>query len=130
MEAHNLCWKLGYVAKGLADPAILNTYAGERFTVAEKLIRIDRTLVAMYAGLEREGMAGVGENGEKSGGQDGEEGEERWERHHIFDLLASACFRTVKDDPRQDVSYASPVLCVYKTKTPLLAAIRYFHPLK
>ena len=78
MEAHNLCWKLGYVAKGLADPAILDTYAGERFTVAEKLIRIDRTLVAMYAGLEREGRAGVGEGGEKRGGQDGEEGEGKW----------------------------------------------------
>ena len=94
MEAHNLCWKLGYVAKGLADPAILNTYAGERFTVAEKLIRIDRTLVAMYAGLEREGMAGVGENGEKSGGQGGEEGEEKaadWlQRLHKYQMSYAA----------------------------------------
>ncbi|KAI5824351.1 FAD/NAD(P)-binding domain-containing protein [Schizophyllum commune Tattone D] len=74
MEAHNLCWKLGYVAKGLADPAILDTYAGERFTVAEKLIRIDRTLVAMYAGLEREGRARVGEeaaNAQTNGEHDG-----------------------------------------------------------
>ena len=64
------------------------------------------------------------------GEEDGEEVEERWEHQHILVLLASAGLRTVKDDPRQDVSYASPVLCVYKTKTPPLAATRYSHPLK
>lgn len=59
MEAHNLCWKLAYVVKGLADPAILATYSSERYPVAEKLITIDRTLVAMYAGLEKHSVAGL-----------------------------------------------------------------------
>ncbi|KAL1734208.1 FAD binding domain-containing protein [Schizophyllum commune] len=91
MEAHNLCWKLGYVAKGLADPAILDTYAGERFTVAEKLIRIDRTLVAMYAGLEREGVAGAGQAAEPNGAQDEEEKAADWlQRLHKYQMSYAA----------------------------------------
>lgn len=33
-DAHNLCWKLAYVLKGLADPKLLDTYEQERRPVA------------------------------------------------------------------------------------------------
>ncbi|KAL1742576.1 FAD binding domain-containing protein [Schizophyllum fasciatum] len=82
MEAHNLCWKLAYVAKGLADHKTLATYASERYTVAEKLINIDRTLVAMYAGLEKQSVADVDLASEKAA--------EWLERLHKYQLTYAA----------------------------------------
>ncbi|KAI0036585.1 FAD binding domain-containing protein [Vararia minispora EC-137] len=54
LEAHNLCWKLSLVLKGVARPEILATYASERHGVAEDLVNMDRQLVKLYAGLEKQ----------------------------------------------------------------------------
>ncbi|KAI0051414.1 FAD/NAD(P)-binding domain-containing protein [Auriscalpium vulgare] len=56
LEAHNLGWKLGLVLNGLAKPGVLSTYASERFEVARYLIEMDRKLVQLYAGLEKQTM--------------------------------------------------------------------------
>jgi putative polyketide hydroxylase len=50
-DAHNLAWKLAYVVKGLAGPALLETYEAERKPVVKSVFQhigrrgdIDRTL--------------------------------------------------------------------------------------
>ncbi|KAJ7595097.1 FAD binding domain-containing protein [Mycena floridula] len=54
LESHNLCWKLALVLKGYAQPQILQTYAVERQAVGEELVAMDRQLVQLYAGLEKQ----------------------------------------------------------------------------
>ncbi|KAI0055304.1 hypothetical protein BV25DRAFT_1843048 [Artomyces pyxidatus] len=56
LEAHNLGWKLGLVLNGLAKPDVLSTYESERYAVAKYLIEMDRKLVELYAGLEKQTM--------------------------------------------------------------------------
>ncbi|KAA1469648.1 FAD/NAD(P)-binding domain-containing protein [Dentipellis sp. KUC8613] len=56
LEAHNLGWKLGLVLQGRSTPDILTTYASERHNVAKYLIDMDRKLVELYAGLEKQTM--------------------------------------------------------------------------
>ena len=43
-DAYNLGWKIAAVARGLADPQLLQTYAAERYPVAQRLIEFDRWL--------------------------------------------------------------------------------------
>ncbi|KAI0043506.1 FAD/NAD(P)-binding domain-containing protein [Auriscalpium vulgare] len=54
LEAHNLGWKLGMVLNGIAKPGVLSTYSSERLGVASYLIEMDRKLVQLYAGLEKQ----------------------------------------------------------------------------
>ncbi|KAG5644325.1 hypothetical protein DXG03_008683 [Asterophora parasitica] len=56
LEAHNLAWKMGLVLKGVALPQILSTYEQERHIVATDLINMDRRLVEIYAGLEKQSI--------------------------------------------------------------------------
>ncbi|KDQ51273.1 hypothetical protein JAAARDRAFT_185320 [Jaapia argillacea MUCL 33604] len=57
LESHNLCWKIAMVLKGIAKPNILSTYAFERHAVAKQLVTMDRRLVELYAGLEKQTMS-------------------------------------------------------------------------
>ncbi|KAF5377824.1 hypothetical protein D9615_006786 [Tricholomella constricta] len=56
LESHNLAWKMGLVLKGMALPQILSTYEQERHAVAKDLVRMDRRLVEIYAGLEKQSI--------------------------------------------------------------------------
>ena len=56
LEAHNLAWKMGLVIKGVAIPQILSTYHLERHGVARELVQMDRRLVEIYAGLEKQSI--------------------------------------------------------------------------
>ncbi|EPQ54395.1 hypothetical protein GLOTRDRAFT_76869 [Gloeophyllum trabeum ATCC 11539] len=56
LESHNLGWKLALVLRGAAKPEVLSTYASERHKVAQELVRMDRRLVELYAGLEKQTM--------------------------------------------------------------------------
>ncbi|KAG6888118.1 hypothetical protein C0995_010627 [Termitomyces sp. Mi166 len=56
LEAHNLAWKMGLVLKGVAVTQILSTYGLERHGVAKELIQMDRRLVEIYAGLEKQSI--------------------------------------------------------------------------
>ncbi|GLB38786.1 putative phenol hydroxylase, C-terminal dimerisation domain [Lyophyllum shimeji] len=56
LESHNLAWKMGLVLKGMAVPQILSTYELERHGVAKELIQMDRRLVEIYAGLEKQSI--------------------------------------------------------------------------
>ncbi|KAF8074087.1 FAD binding domain-containing protein [Lyophyllum atratum] len=56
LESHNLAWKMGLVLKGIAFPQILSTYEQERHAVAKDLIHMDRMLVEIYAGLEKQSI--------------------------------------------------------------------------
>ncbi|KAG6884832.1 hypothetical protein C0993_007953 [Termitomyces sp. T159_Od127] len=56
LEAHNLAWKMGLVLKGVAIPQILTTYGLERRSVAKELVNMDRRLVEIYAGLEKQSI--------------------------------------------------------------------------
>ncbi|KZT25444.1 hypothetical protein NEOLEDRAFT_1114768 [Neolentinus lepideus HHB14362 ss-1] len=56
LESHNLGWKLALVLRGEANPEVLSTYASERHKVALELIGMDRKLVELYAGLEKQTM--------------------------------------------------------------------------
>lgn len=56
LESHNLAWKMGLVLKGMAHPQILSTYEQERHGVAKDLIQMDRRLVEIYAGLEKQSI--------------------------------------------------------------------------
>ncbi|KAF8059572.1 FAD binding domain-containing protein [Lyophyllum atratum] len=56
LESHNLAWKMGLVLKGTALPQILSTYEQERHAVAKDLIHMDRMLVEIYAGLEKQSI--------------------------------------------------------------------------
>ncbi|TFK52668.1 hypothetical protein OE88DRAFT_1658051 [Heliocybe sulcata] len=60
LESHNLGWKLALVLRGAAKPEILKTYASERHKVAQDLIGMDRKLVELYAGLEKQTMNDFG----------------------------------------------------------------------
>ncbi|KAG6807631.1 hypothetical protein H0H93_001336, partial [Arthromyces matolae] len=54
LEAHNLAWKMALVLKGIAVPQVLSTYGPERHGVAKELVQMDRRLVEIYAGLEKQ----------------------------------------------------------------------------
>ncbi|KAG6875173.1 hypothetical protein C0992_004904, partial [Termitomyces sp. T32_za158] len=56
LEAHNLAWKMGLVLKGVVVPQILSTYGLERHGVAKELVQMDRRLVEIYAGLEKQSI--------------------------------------------------------------------------
>lgn len=56
LEAHNLAWKVGLVLKGVALSQILSTYGLERHGVAKELVQMDRRLVEIYAGLEKQSI--------------------------------------------------------------------------
>ncbi|KAG5635589.1 hypothetical protein H0H81_010717 [Sphagnurus paluster] len=56
LESHNLAWKMGLVLQGMALPQILATYELERHGVAKDLIHMDRRLVEIYAGLEKQSI--------------------------------------------------------------------------
>lgn len=49
MDTFNLAWKLAYVARGLAAPAILDTYEQERHAVADDLIAYDLELSRLFS---------------------------------------------------------------------------------
>jgi len=48
-DAFNLGWKLAAVLRGEAQPALLDTYSGERRAVAQRLIDFDREWAAMHS---------------------------------------------------------------------------------
>lgn len=52
-DAYNLGWKLGGVAGGLLDPAVLSTYEGERRPIAQLLIEIDTVLAGSLSEKDR-----------------------------------------------------------------------------
>ncbi|KAG6915141.1 hypothetical protein DXG01_013080 [Tephrocybe rancida] len=56
LESHNLGWKMGLVLKGVALPQILSSYGLERHSVAKELVQMDRRLVEIYAGLEKQSI--------------------------------------------------------------------------
>ncbi|KAG6826241.1 hypothetical protein H0H92_000593 [Tricholoma furcatifolium] len=56
LESHNLGWKIGLVLKGVMRDHILSTYGLERHSVAKELIQMDRKLVEIYAGLEKQSI--------------------------------------------------------------------------
>lgn len=62
-DSHNLGWKLGLVAKGLARPQILQTYESERRKVALDLIAFDHSFSRLFSGrpakdvLDEEGVS-------------------------------------------------------------------------
>lgn len=49
-------WKIGLVLNGFASRKILLTYGLERHEVAKELVRMDRRLVEIYAGLEKQSV--------------------------------------------------------------------------
>ena len=49
-DSYNLGWKVGLVAKGLANPAILSTYEAERRLVAGQLIEFDHKFSRLFSG--------------------------------------------------------------------------------
>lgn len=51
-DAHNLAWKLAHVAKGLAGPALLDSYAAERHPVGVDVVK--STSAALNAVLTRQ----------------------------------------------------------------------------
>jgi 2-polyprenyl-6-methoxyphenol hydroxylase-like FAD-dependent oxidoreductase len=51
-DAHNLAWKLAYVARGVAGPALLDSYSAERRPVGEDVVQ--STSAALNAVLARE----------------------------------------------------------------------------
>ncbi|MFM0040318.1 FAD-dependent monooxygenase [Paraburkholderia strydomiana] len=51
-DAHNLAWKLAYVVKGLADPALLDSYTAERHPVGVDVVK--STSAALNAVLARQ----------------------------------------------------------------------------
>ncbi|KAL1941310.1 hypothetical protein VTO73DRAFT_7522 [Trametes versicolor] len=48
-DTHNLAWKLAYVLRGWADPALLKTYEAERLKFAKELIDFDRKWATMFS---------------------------------------------------------------------------------
>ncbi|KAG6856429.1 hypothetical protein H0H87_004555 [Tephrocybe sp. NHM501043] len=56
LESHNLAWKMGLVLNGIASPQIMSTYGLERHAVAKELVQMDRRLVEIYAGLEKQSV--------------------------------------------------------------------------
>ncbi|WP_336596499.1 FAD-dependent monooxygenase [Paraburkholderia bengalensis] len=52
-DAHNLAWKLAYVARGVAGPALLDSYSAERHPVGVDVVH--STSAALNAVLAREG---------------------------------------------------------------------------
>lgn len=51
-DAYNLCWKICAVIKGVAKPAILDTYQSERHKIAQELMRVDRENMQFYTDSE------------------------------------------------------------------------------
>jgi phenol 2-monooxygenase len=49
-DAVNLAWKLGGVLKGWYTPEVLKTYSPERRTVAQHLIKLDKTISTLISG--------------------------------------------------------------------------------
>ena len=49
-DSYNLVWKIGLVAKGMANPAILKTYEAERRLVAQQLIDFDHKFSRLFSG--------------------------------------------------------------------------------
>ncbi|GAA5929705.1 uncharacterized protein JCM15063_004228 [Sporobolomyces koalae] len=49
-DTWNLCWKLGHVVTGLADPSLLETYSAERQVVAKTLIDFDTKFSKLFSG--------------------------------------------------------------------------------
>ena len=61
-DTWNLCWKLGSVLTGTADPNLLETYATEREVVARTLIDFDTQFSRLFSGIpasETDGENGV-----------------------------------------------------------------------
>jgi putative polyketide hydroxylase len=57
LDAHNLAWKLGLVVRGLADPALLDTYEQERlpaarFTLGQAMAQLREIAGVGHAGAE------------------------------------------------------------------------------
>lgn len=53
-DGYNIGWKLGYVLRGLAPPALLKTYVSERQKTASELIDFDRTLTKLFSTTYRQ----------------------------------------------------------------------------
>jgi phenol 2-monooxygenase len=53
-DGHNIGWKLGMVLKGLARPALLETYVLERESTATELIDFDRSFTKLFNSKYRE----------------------------------------------------------------------------
>ncbi|ANB11884.1 hypothetical protein AWJ20_109 [Sugiyamaella lignohabitans] len=49
-DTYNLAWKIAHIVKGVADPAILDTYESERKTIAQNLIDFDAKLSKLFSG--------------------------------------------------------------------------------
>lgn len=48
--SYNLGWKIGLVSKGLASPAILQTYESERRKIAQELVEFDHNFSRLFSG--------------------------------------------------------------------------------
>ena len=86
-DAYNLAWKAAYVAKGLAGPALLDSYSDERQPVGADLVRQSNDQMAahgavwdalgMFAGSPEEGARQIGQLSEAT-----EDGTARRRRLH------------------------------------------------
>ncbi|GAA2815124.1 FAD-dependent oxidoreductase [Kitasatospora aburaviensis] len=77
-DAWNLAWKLGYVVRGLAAPALLDTYQEERLPIAAWTL--DVTSAGMAAVVEGIGTPGVGVEAGRVGDTTGLSLGYRWSR--------------------------------------------------
>ncbi|WP_354643439.1 FAD-dependent monooxygenase [Kitasatospora camelliae] len=75
-DAWNLAWKLGYVLRGLASPALLDTYQEERLPIAAWTL--DVTSAGMTAVLESTRTPGVGVEAGRVGDSTGLSIDYRW----------------------------------------------------
>ncbi|MFF2110683.1 FAD-dependent oxidoreductase [Rhodococcus koreensis] len=58
-DAHNLAWKLAHVVRGVADPALLDSYTAERVPVAQQIVERANTSRVEFQGI-RDALAVYG----------------------------------------------------------------------